>query len=149
MNKQKGFTLVELMVVVAIAAIIAAVAIPSYFGQVLKAKRAIGKAELMEIAARQEQYFVNNKTYTDDLTDLGYPAADYYVTADGDASAAITDDTIYLLDATTANGGLEFTLKATPQKSQTKDTDCKTLGLDEQGLKYQTDGATAATDTCW
>jgi type IV pilus assembly protein PilE len=76
MRKQKktlGFTLVELMVVVAVAGIIAAIAYPSYLEQVRKARRADAKAALTEVAQKLEALYARNASYSDDLTDIGYP----------------------------------------------------------------------------
>lgn len=143
----RGFSLIEMVIVVAIIAIIAAIAMPNYQSYVLRTNRAVGKAELMKVASRQEQYFVNNKTYTNDLTQLGYPAT-YYLNDNG-GSQASSSGSIYQITLATANGGLEYTVTATPRGRQTKDTDCGTLAVDEQGKKYQNNGSTAATDKCW
>ncbi len=74
-RKQVGFTLVELMIVVAIVGILAAIAVPAYRDYGLRAARALGHAELLKGVNRQEQYFSNSKTYTADLTNLGYPSS--------------------------------------------------------------------------
>jgi len=60
-----GFTLIELMVTVAIVAILAAVAIPSYQQYVVRGKRAAAQAQMMEIANREQQYFLANRAYAD------------------------------------------------------------------------------------
>ena len=69
-TRQRGFTLIELMIVVVILGVIAAFAIPSYQDHLRKSKRSDARAALSDLAARQEQYFLDNKTYTDTLTDL-------------------------------------------------------------------------------
>jgi len=71
---QGGFTLVELMAVVLIISILAAIGYPSYTEHVARSKRAEGKALLAEAATRQERYFFSNNTYTTSLADLGFPA---------------------------------------------------------------------------
>ncbi|MDD9824717.1 MAG: type IV pilin protein [Gammaproteobacteria bacterium] len=71
---QGGFTLVELMAVVLIISILAAIGYPSYTEHVARSKRAEGKALLAEAASRQERYFFSNNTYTTDVQALGFPA---------------------------------------------------------------------------
>ena len=64
-NRQqaRGFTLVEILIVVTVVAILAFIALPSYQQHVIKTKRSLAKAELMEVLSRQEQFFVNNRQY--------------------------------------------------------------------------------------
>ncbi len=68
----RGFTLVELMIVVAIAAILAAIAYPSYQDSIRKSRRTEAKTALENVAAEQEKYYYRNNAYTRDLTKLGY-----------------------------------------------------------------------------
>ncbi len=72
-QKTSGFTLIELMVTVAIVGILAAVALPSYRNSVLKSARSEGKSALLEVATRQEQFYLDNKTYTITMAALGLP----------------------------------------------------------------------------
>ena len=132
-QKTSGFTLIELMVTVAIVGILAAVALPSYRSSVLKSARSEGKAALLEAATRQEQYYLDNKTYTAVMTALGL-SADPYITEGGS----------YSVDAVAT--ATSYTLTATPQGGQTDDTDCANLTLTSNGVK----GA-SGTDTadCW
>lgn len=69
---QKGITLIELMVVVIIAAILAAIAIPSYSAYVLRGNRRAAQATMMEIATRQHQFFAANRAYAGSAAALGY-----------------------------------------------------------------------------
>lgn len=74
MKKNKGFTLIEVMIVVAIIGILAAIAYPSYDEYVKRGNRAEGQAFLNEVAARQERYFSQNNAYitsVDDISKLG------------------------------------------------------------------------------
>ena len=68
----RGFSLIELMIAVVIVGAIAAFAIPAYQDSVRKSKRADAKTALSDAAARMEQFYLDRKTYTDDMTDLNY-----------------------------------------------------------------------------
>lgn len=68
-----GFTLVEVLVVVAIIGILAAIAYPSYLNSVRKSNRASARALMMEVAQRQATYYSENASYTTTLTALGFP----------------------------------------------------------------------------
>ena len=151
-NSQAGFTLVELMVVVMVIAILASVAIPSYSGYVTDARRQGAAQEILTIASRQEQHFLDNKAYATSLTQLGYSAQPIGTNENGgyvgatDASAmytfAITSTT-----ATTSGTIRAYTVSAIPKGSQlSRDTECGTLTLTEAGVK--TAGGASNPD-CW
>lgn len=144
---QKGFTLIELMIVLAVIAIIAAIAIPSYNSSVVKSKRAIGKGELLQVLSRQEQFFVNNKGYATTLTALGYAANPYFINDQGDQLTAAAGS-IYQISLAAGATTAAFTLQATPQNSQESDTQCGTLRISNTGLKTIT-GGTATAAQCW
>ena len=79
LKRQSGITLLELMIVVAIVAIISAVAYPSYTQFVVKTKRATASAVLLQVADRQQQFFMDNKQYASKLSSLGYTADTFMV----------------------------------------------------------------------
>ena len=130
-NQGRGFTLIELMIVVLIIAVIGFIALPSYRDYVLRAARSEGKAALMTVASKQEQYYLDNKTYTSTLADLNVPA-----TTEGGKYTVV----IIAADATS------YSLEAQPAGGQVDDTDCADLTLDSNGTK----GASGPTGTeCW
>lgn len=68
--RQRGFTLVELMTVVAIVGIIAAIAYPSYSNHVIKSNRTAAQAHLMDLAQREQQYLADNRAYASTVSAL-------------------------------------------------------------------------------
>jgi type IV pilus assembly protein PilE len=68
--KQRGFTLIELMITVAVVGILGAIAYPSYKGAMVKNRRAAAQAYLSDVAQRQQQYLMDNRSYTTDYTAL-------------------------------------------------------------------------------
>jgi type IV pilus assembly protein PilE len=144
-KKKNGFTLIELMTVVVIVAILLMVALPSYQQQIRKTRRSLAKAELMEVMARQEQFFLDHRQYASELTNLGYPASPYAIDADSNDQPATVPDRIYLIDISTLPNS--FTLHAIPQLSQSGDRLCGTLSLTSIGLKAATGSSSVAE--CW
>ena len=67
-SKQQGFTLIELMIVIAIVGILAAVALPSYRSYVVRSARVAAQTELMELASLQEKIFLNSNSYAFSVT---------------------------------------------------------------------------------
>lgn len=145
MTRTRGFTLIELMIVIVVVAVLVGVALPTYQQQVIKTKRAIAKGELMEVLSRQEQYFVNNRQYAVSLASLGL-SNPYAIDVDGDQVLTTADDRIYtisLVDPTATT----FTVQAVPQLSQTKDSLCGTLTISSTGV--QSASGTATVEDCW
>jgi type IV pilus assembly protein PilE len=125
-----GFTLVELLIAVAIVSILAAVAIPSYTDFVTRSNRTEAQRELLRIANMQEQLYVDTRAYTTDMTALGL-----------DNDPFITENTHYSIDATLVNGGFILTAIALePQKSN--DSNCQALSVSNTGKKLP-------SDACW
>lgn len=71
--QNKGFTLIELMVVIAILGILVSVALPSYRSYVLEGQRSDMQGKLLSIIELQERYYIDNLSYADDMNKLGFP----------------------------------------------------------------------------
>lgn len=144
-SRAAGFTLIELMIVVVIVGILLMIGLPSYQNQVLKTKRALGRAELQEVMSRQEQYFVNNRAYATTLADLGLDNP-YYIDADANNVASDSTRRIYQIALASATA-LAYTVTAVPQLAQAKDGLCGTLQITSTGVKSE--GGSGSVDDCW
>lgn len=136
-KKNKGFTLVELMIVVAIVGIIAAISYPSYTRHVQKTRRADGKIKLLEVMAKQERHYSLNNTYVIGLAGLGY-----------DEDVVDSNKNYYLVTAAECGSGIGSCVKLTAasQGVQASDTECTSLTVDSLGNKDAT--GTLGSD-CW
>jgi type IV pilus assembly protein PilE len=144
-RRKKGFTLIELVVVVCIVAILLVLTLPSYQRQLRNMRRSLGAAELLQVMMRQEQYFVDHKRYADTLTDLDFPTSPYAIDAEGNVGSALADNRIYLIELSLNQEA--YTLRAIPQLGQSADRLCGTLSLDSMGTKRAAGGST--TRECW
>ncbi len=144
-HTQRGVTLIELMVVVAIIAIISAFAYPSYERYVTRTKRAVAQNALLQVADRQQQFFMDNKQFAADMTDLGYPADPYVVSDDGRTTAAADSSAVYSLSLSNVTA-TTWTATAAPLHGQlTRDTYCGSLSITQAGAK----GQSGASTNCW
>lgn len=122
-NANRGFTLIELMIVVAVIAVLAAISYPSYRDHVIKTRRAAAAACMMEAAQFMERYYTTNMTYSGaTMPTLGCLA---------DTSRFYT---IGLSAAATATA---FTMRAVPTSTQ-NDSKCGTISIDQKGTKAKT-----------
>jgi type IV pilus assembly protein PilE len=136
-HRHAGFTLIELMVTVAIVGILAGVAYPSFMDSVRKSNRNDAKAALTRAVATQERFFATNGTYTTDVTNLGFEAdgateyGHYTITA---AAGATGIGSSYVVTATAATGDM-----------QTADTGCTVLSISSLGVRSPDPNTTR----CW
>jgi type IV pilus assembly protein PilE len=144
-RRDKGFTLIELIVVVLIVALLLTLILPAYQEQLRGTRRSLGRAELLKVMTRQEQYFLDHKRYAETLTDLGLPENPYAINSQGDAVPSIAKGRIYLISLVTNN--YSYTLTAVPQLSQSADRVCGTLSLASTGLKQST--GEGSVQECW
>lgn len=127
-GQSRGFTLVELMVVVMIVAVLTSIAVPSYLEQVRKSRRAEAKTQMLEAVQCMERFQTTNSTYVGGPARCAAPANEYYVLAFADVARNT------------------FTLSATAQGSQVDDR-CGNLGINHAGAKTHSAGTPA--DLCW
>jgi len=143
--RQRGVTLMELMIVVAIISMIAAFAYPSYTQYIVSTKRTAATSTLLQIADRQQQFFMDNKSYTGDLTNLGFAASPLYVSDDGNSVAAGDADAVYLFSLVNV-GATTYTAIAAPLGGQLKrDSECGSLTTNQAGARDALGGGT----DCW
>jgi type IV pilus assembly protein PilE len=134
---QLGFTLIELMIVVALIGILGAIALPMYAKQVKKGQRTEAQSALMDAAQYLQRYYVSKNTFADadkNFADLPYAK----VPKTGTQTYAITLDV-------PATNPRTFLLTATPVNA---DTDCGSLTLDDVGVKGAVNNAIDVKD-CW
>lgn len=144
-KKQNGVTLLELMIVVTIVAIITAFAYPSYTQYVVNTKRTVATAALLQVADRQQQFFMDNKAFTNDLTALGFDANPLVLADDGNPTVAGDGDAVYSISLSNV-AATTFTITAAPLHGQaSRDTDCASLTLTQAGAR----GNSAGGDDCW
>lgn len=127
MQTQKGFSLIELMIVVVIVGILAAVAIPSYQSYVVKGNRAAAQAFMVDVANRQKQYLLDARSYAPDLATLG-------MTPPTDVSKHYPSANIVFVVVATPPS---FTITATPTSAQQAGDG--PLTLDSSGTKLPAD----------
>ena len=126
-----GFSLVEMMVVVAIIAILGTVAYPSYRDHMRRSNRSEGHAMLLDGAARQERFFTENNTYSGGI-------------------GGTSEHGYYQLSSTVTGGGAGYTMEVQAQGGQLDDTQCRRMQYTSAGQKRAFDvGNNDTTGTCW
>jgi type IV pilus assembly protein PilE len=126
-RKTRGFTLIEVMITVAIVGILVAIAIPSYQGQLRKGRRAEAQAFMMQVSQREQQYLLDARAYAPDLASLSLTPPN-------------TVSSYYDVTVTAGANPPTFIITATPNNAvQTADG---TMTLDQSGAKTRIVGGT-------
>jgi prepilin-type N-terminal cleavage/methylation domain len=136
--RARGFTLIELMITVAVIAILAAIAVPSYYQYILRSNRSAAESFMQEVASAQERYMVDSRQFAGALTTLGYGVPN---TVSPSYSVAL------VATAASVSGGTgqSYTITAKPINGQVRDTSCATLTLNGDGSK----SASGTATNCW
>jgi type IV pilus assembly protein PilE len=137
-KRTSGVTLLELMIVLAIVSILATLAIPGYRQYTMRGHRAEGAMALMQMAANQEKFYLQNNTYANNAADLGFPTGE-------------SEHGRYALAVNTGTA-VAFQVQATAQNEQADDTDCAILAIDQTGFRYGGPGPIGAGSNdpdCW
>ncbi|WP_312358484.1 type IV pilin protein [Stutzerimonas balearica] len=139
MTRSKGFTLIELMIVVAIVGILAAIAYPNYIEYIQRSNRTEGQALLNDAAASQERFFAQNNTYVTNQANIARLGL-----RNTNGTTVTSDNGKYRLTVgSVANDG-GYTLTATQQFG---DTACGNLTLNAVGIRGRT--GSKAVESCW
>jgi len=133
----KGFTLIEVIIVIAILGLLVAVAIPTYSAFVTKTRRGDAMVMLQEVAGEQARFLSENNRYTADLTELGYANAANVPSPEG----------YYTITSAQPTLPTSYVLTATPAGPQAGDADCGSFTLDSAGVKGVT--GTDGVNGCW
>ena len=150
-RRQRGFTLIELMIAVVIASILAAIAIPSYTSYIMRSRRTEAKSALLNLASLEERFFSTNNTYSSTPSDLGYAVgatlpllvgSGYYNITILNAAAAVAP-----VNATSAGTPATYTITAAPVATSTQAADlgCTSFTITSGGVQT----ATGSSTTCW
>lgn len=131
--------MIEVMIVVAIVALLAAIAIPSYTTYMFDSRRVDGVSFLTEVAGEQIRFYSEYNRFGTTMAELGY----------GDEAIADSDEGFYTVDIATSNANQSYVLTATPVAGgpQAKDTKCGVLTLNSS--KQRTVSGTGTPAECW
>ena len=136
-SQSAGFTLLELLIVVAVASIIMSMGVAGYRQYITRANRVDATALLLRVAAAQERYYLEQNTYTADPAELGFPDA-------------LSERGYYKLAVAPSLGGLVIGYTATAtvvdEESQSTDEKCQDLTINESGLRSSTP---EDAEVCW
>jgi len=140
-HPQQGFSLIELMMVIAIFSIIMTLSVGGYRQHLLRTNRSDATAALLRIAAAQERYYLDHDRYAEALDELGFPAT--------------SERNFYLLTLQSGDPAREFhaTARPNPRERQHDDSACGLFTLDQSGLRGAASLTTQKTtddgERCW
>ncbi len=140
MKRERGMTLIEILIVTIIVAILAAVALPSYWNSVQKSRRSEAKSALTQVSTMQQQFRTEQNSFTTDLTVLGFPNAGWND----------TENDYYEFSVAAATAGCPiascFVLEVRPKAGGPQEDDPWSYRLSSTGLKQRSDGGAWVND---
>jgi type IV pilus assembly protein PilE len=160
-KRPAGYSLIELVIAMGIMAILAKIGFDNYRNYVVRSNRAVARATLSQLAAKQETYNLQNagSGYASTFAPLnGQSGTSFYINRDAAAQAASDNNTIYQVSLTTSGSGatMTYAVQASAQGSQANwDSGCYQLTLNSSGLKQAASGNSGSTTLladptqCW
>ena len=139
-TRTAGFTLIELMITVAVVAILGTIAMVSYTKQIQKSRRTDARSAIMDLAGREEKLFSTVNAYSATPSELGY-------TVNPDTFPFNLPNNDYQISLTIGAPPVSYSITATAINAQAGDTACASLGLDQLGTQSNT--GTDTTSACW
>lgn len=136
----RGFSLVEMMIVVALIGILGSIVYPSYVKHVAQAGRSDALGVLVDYASKQEQYFTDHREYATSFKAFGESS-----------DTKTSEHELYKFSFSTTDKTANFTLTAVAQSVQaSRDTDCASISIDYLGQKTAKSGSGSdSSNTCW
>jgi type IV pilus assembly protein PilE len=144
---ERGFTLLELMIVVAIVGILAAIAFTLYSAQVQKARRTDARTAVLDLSGREERFFSVANNYSQTPTDVGYAAFPQAIGSGYYLLNIKVPDPVFV-----AAGGVgpSYAITATAVNQQVADSSCASFSLNQLGIQSSLNsGGADSTPICW
>jgi type IV pilus assembly protein PilE len=147
-RRSSGFSLIELMIVVTIAAILAVIAIPTYNSQVRKSRRTEAKTAIMDLAAREERYFATQNVYSSSASALQYGAGANWPVSTG--NYYVISSVVVNQPTATTPGTYVLQVTVPAGSPQLQDTSCQTFQVTQTGAQTSLNSSgTDSSTTCW
>jgi type IV pilus assembly protein PilE len=142
MRTPEGFSMIEIMIVMVMVSLLMLVAVPQYLEQVRATHRVLARAELQKVALRQEQFYIEQRSYARELGELGFPGERYVLARDGKVLPLPGGGGLYLVSMNSSGGA--YRVSASPLRA---DPRCGELSLDWRGVRAA--GGPGGLDACW